>query len=206
MRVMGAPPTSGVGLQVLSPDRDDAAPLFNFYDPDTGVHRFSVPRGSYIISTSVQITSNQRQQILRAQTQVNVTSDLDNIVLALAPTDSIPIEIRTEFTKPDSPNSSPNFRPSANVYLIPDTPFGNDQFAQPENSQNPSLVLKNIEPGKYWVQVDNDYGYVQSLRCGRQDLTREPLTIAAGQHLPRLNLFFATMPPLSMCRYVRTLR
>lgn len=188
VRVMGTPPTAGVGLQVLSPDGDDAAPLFNFYDPDTGVHRFSVPRGSYIISTSVQITSNQRQQILRAQTQVNVTSDLDNIVLALAPTDSIPIEIRTEFTKPDSPNSSPNFRPSANVYLIPDTPFGNDQFAQPENSQNPSLVLKNIEPGKYWVQVDKGYGYVQSLRCGPQDLTREPLTIAAGQHLPPIEL------------------
>ncbi len=187
VQIMGATPT-GVGVQVLSPDGDDAAPLFNFYDPDTGVHRFSVPRGLYIISASVQITSNQRQQILRAQTQVNVTSDLDNIVLALAPTDSIPIEIRTEFTKPDSPYSSPNFRPSANVHLIPDRPFGNDQFSQLESAQNPSPVLKDLEPGKYWVEVDNSYGYVQSLRCGSQDLTREPLTVAAGQHLPPIEI------------------
>jgi hypothetical protein len=187
VKIMGAPPT-GVGVQVLSPDRYDAAQLFNIYDPDTGVHRFSVPRGLYIISASVQITSNQRQQTLRAQTQVNVTSDLDNIVLALAPTDSIPIEIRTEFTKPDSPYSSPNFHPTAYVHLIPDTPFGNDQFSQPESAQNPSPVLKDLEPGKYWVQVDNSYGYVQSLRCGSQDLTREPLTVAAGQHLPPIEI------------------
>jgi hypothetical protein len=188
VKIMGAPPT-GVGVQVLSPDGDDAAPLFNFYDADTGIHRFSVPRGPFIISASVQITSNQSQQTLRAQTQVNVTGDLDNIVLALAPTDSIPIEIRTEFTKPDSPYSSPNFRPTANVHLIPGTRFGNDQFSQPESAQNPSPVLKDLEPGKYWVQVDNvSFGYVQSLRCGSQDLTRETLTVAAGQRLPPIEI------------------
>jgi Carboxypeptidase regulatory-like domain len=189
IRITGAPPNGGPALQVFTRDGDDTSALSSFYDPAAGTYRLSLPGGIFTIKAFTQITVNQRMQMLKAQTQVNVNGDLDNIILALAPTVSIPIELRTESTKPDSSYSSPNFRPNANVHLVPDTPFGNDQFSQPDSAQNPSLVLKDVEPGRYWVQVENSFpGYVQSVRCGSQDLTREMLTIADGQRIPPIEI------------------
>jgi len=45
--------------------------------------------------------------------------------------------------------------------------------------------LDDIPPGTYRVEATpNQAGYVVSLRCGRTDLLREDLTVAAGAALP----------------------
>jgi hypothetical protein len=51
---------------------------------------------------------------------------------------------------------------------------------------NPVLVLRNLEPGRYNVQVipnntENDSWYVKSILYGGADLLREELTVVPGQ-------------------------
>jgi hypothetical protein len=188
-RILGAPPNIGPVLQVFNTDGDDASPLSNFYNPSTGDFRLSLPRGVFTIKAFTQIFPNGQEQRLEARAAVNVAGDLENIILALQPAASVPIEIRLEPTKADSPFYTANSRPYAYVRLFPEDPLGSEQSSQSESPQNPSPVLRNLESGKYWVEVDNVYqGYVQSLRCGSQDLTRETLTVAAGQRLPPIDL------------------
>ena len=173
-RVVGVPPNAGPVLQVSNPDGDDVSPVSNFYNLATGDFRLSLPRGAFTIKAFTQIFAIGQEQRLEAQAGVNVVSDVDNVILGLAPAASAPIEIRVESTKPDSPFSSPNFHPNVYIRAFPDAPLRADQSSQPESPQDPSLVLKNLEPGKYWVQVENaNPGYVQSMRSGSQDLTRE---------------------------------
>ena len=60
-----------------------------------------------------------------------------------------------------------------------------DVSASVEGSSNPVLVLRNLEPGRYKVEVipnnlEKDSWYVKSAFYGATDLLREELTVAPG--------------------------
>ena len=175
--VSGAPPDGGIGWDIVNRD-GEASSSGLFFDSANRTFRITLPPGLFTIKAIGYVPN---REALRAETTLNVSSDLDNILLALQPSTSIPVNIRYEQTKTDSPASSPEIRPNVYLRFVPEDPFRNEYFS--EAPQNQAPLVRNIDPGKYWVRVENaSPGYVQSLRCGSQDLTREKLTVNSGQH------------------------
>ena len=47
-----------------------------------------------------------------------------------------------------------------------------------------SLVLENLSPGKYWLQLSTARGYIASATMGSTDLLRQPLIVGSGPAAP----------------------
>jgi len=50
----------------------------------------------------------------------------------------------------------------------------------PTGPEDESLVIENVQPGRYWVRVNSSRGYAASVRSGNIDLHHQPLVVAAG--------------------------
>ena len=126
---------------------------------------------------------------------MNATAGVRNIRLALAPALSIPILVRTETTKPPSETlrrsvvgDMQSIPVSVNLHPI--------EIGRPDVSasveggpNNPLLVLRNLEAGRYKVEVvpnntENNSWYVKSIFYGGADLFRQELTVAGGEASP----------------------
>jgi len=67
-----------------------------------------------------------------------------------------------------------------------------DDFAQnrfgsirpPTGSDDQSLILENLAPGRYWLRLHTARGYVASALQGNVDVLRQPLTIRSGSAAP----------------------
>ena len=54
----------------------------------------------------------------------------------------------------------------------------------PNGPNDPSIVLENVPPGHYWLQLNTSRGYLASARMGDVDLLHQPLVVAAGASAP----------------------
>jgi hypothetical protein len=71
-----------------------------------------------------------------------------------------------------------------------------DEFGQgrgaglrpPSGPEDESLVIENIQPGRYWVRVDSSRGYAASVSSGGVNLLTHPLVVAAGASAPAIEL------------------
>lgn len=83
---------------------------------------------------------------------------------------------------------APAFNPQGprrhvNVTLEPVDDFGFQGDAsqgQASDSQDDSLVLENVQPGRFWVRVYAARGYASSVTSGGVDLLHQPLVVPAG--------------------------
>ena len=128
-------------------------------------------------------------QIMTARTSISVTKDLTGLVLTLQPTINIPVVIRKEASKPEAlpvsarPIGGVSSGPSAMVRLLSLTDDSNSFMGMQEGPpEDPALVVSNVQPGTYEVEVLPQGGpwYVASAQCGSKNLLREPLTVSAS--------------------------
>jgi len=105
----------------------------------------------------------------------------------LQPANSVEIQVRDEIP-PDGSNvlhqavvrfvslESPQFSPAIQAPIL-------------AGERVTTAQLDDIQPGTYRIEATpNQQGYIASLRCGRTDLLREDLAVAAGAALPPIEV------------------
>jgi hypothetical protein len=114
--------------------------------------------------------------------------------MALVPTASVNVNVKEEFTSVDNSSSitmNNNGRPFTprgprrylNVILEPadDSERGGAASLRgPTKPGDEALVIENVRPGGYWVQVTSSRGYAASVRSGNIDLQHQPLVVGTG--------------------------
>jgi uncharacterized protein (DUF2141 family) len=146
-----------------------------------------IPEGTYTLLARGQRrrgpAPEEIQPMLGATQPVHLTSDVTGVVLALQPANSIEIQVRDEI-----PTDGSNMLHQAVVRFVS---LESTQYSPA--IQAPIMAgervttarLDDVPPGTYRIEaMPNQAGYVASLRCGRTDLLREDLTVAAGVALP----------------------
>lgn len=126
--------------------------------------------------------------------------------LALVPDSSINVNVKEEFTNLDSVTgqgvgvvtfSGPTRGPAItirsgprlylNVRLEPadDVELGQASFMRPPTrSDDQSLAIDKVQPGRYWVKVNSSRGFASSVTSGGVDLQHEPIVVSGGSSPP----------------------
>lgn len=163
-----------------------------------------VPAGSYILRvTGLDANRRDGSGLAVSDTPINVTGDLSGFALAAPVPVSVPVVIRTEFTRNQTQGSCTFFNgndkqaidcnslPAARVELRSDLPgagftFLSDMQAGDDPSQ---ATIRNIVPGRYSVRIyPVRQGYIQSAQSGDADLLRDSLVVPAGGQVPPIEI------------------
>jgi len=108
----------------------------------------------------------------------------------LMPNTSVSVNIRTEFQHRQSDAEGGNAREAADmrpvniaVGLSPTEEFGRPGRGYParsvEGTNNRTLMIDNVKPGRYRVTAGGD-GYVVSIESGGSDVMKQPLVVGMG--------------------------
>jgi hypothetical protein len=177
-------------LQFLNQSGDEVS-LEKQFDAQTGSFQARVIAGGPCI-----IKADARDRLdrpLHAELTLNLSANIKNVRVNLAPAPSIPIVVRLETTKSQPDGASPQSKLAgsipASVSLHP-LEFGHPDIAASVEGgpSNPTLVLRNIDAGKYKVEViPNNVGagdtawYVKSVLYSGIDLLQQELTVVPGE-------------------------
>jgi hypothetical protein len=111
---------------------------------------------------------------------------------------AIPIKINEEFTHPGSaPPDAVGFFPrrfhvaNPNIELVLAEEIAERlavPLLNPAGSDDDSLRMANVPPGRYWVNVTSARGYAASIICGGQNLQNQPLAVLAGGSMPPIEI------------------
>jgi hypothetical protein len=114
--------------------------------------------------------------------------------MVLARNNSVSVNAKEEFTSTDR-MSSGSWSDGRHTYPLHGARLdlqiraeGIDDFGmqrssfvrQPTGATDDSLVLENLVPGRYWLRLTANRGYVASATMGGVDLLREPLVVVPG--------------------------
>jgi hypothetical protein len=129
---------------------------------------------------------------LSSEVGLTIHANVTDIRISLVPAASIPIVVRTEFTKKSPAGSDYATFQSVNVRLRPlDAHHQDNGFKLSFNSvpkaADSALKARDVTAGKYSLEAlpTVDSVYVQSAKCGPTDLLREELVVPpAGQPPP----------------------
>ncbi|MGH9552194.1 MAG: hypothetical protein ACRD3W_22600, partial [Terriglobales bacterium] len=141
-----------------------------------------LPNGTYTVEATLQ----QGQQ--SATWSVNITlkdGPLIQASMTVLPSGSIPVNIddeRSEDSRHHITLQMGRFsrEQRAEVSLQAADEFGSAGFAflrPPRKANDNDLVLDNVRPGRYWLKVAPNRGYVASAVAGSVDLLRQPLVV-----------------------------
>jgi hypothetical protein len=115
--------------------------------------------------------------------------------MVMAHDNSITVNVKEEFSAPDSSLSSSligstlgsfplhGVRANLQVTAEPVDDFGAQRsgyLRPPRDPNDESMVLENLAPGKYWLRISANRGYVASATMGGTDLLREPMVVVPG--------------------------
>jgi hypothetical protein len=147
-------------------------------NPATGVFRSGeMPAGSY---TLVADCTAEGGISLAGRIPLHVDSNITNVILSLAPTASIPVDFRTN----EAGSGANENNPTGRIILMKDQRNGRRGAAwseQEPDGDGKGMVVKNVEPGAYSVDIRPNYGwYVESALYGSVDLLSEDLTVPEG--------------------------
>jgi hypothetical protein len=147
-----------------------------------------LPSGTYTVEATLQ---GPQQSAFGITTITVRNAPLINATVTLLPNASIPVNIRSEFTARLPADQMPTFggpngasrRVDADVSLRAAADFqGADYIGlrPPRRPNDNALVLENVHPGRYWLQVQPYHGYPASITSNGVDLLRSPLVVAPG--------------------------
>ena len=163
-----------------------------------------VPAGSYTLKVTAQRMGGfgmggvagfagggnmpRMPQTYTGSLPITVSGDMTGVTVALQPSTTIPVNVRTDFTGTQSTEGTfvgpgRNSRQQyVNLRLIRIDGPGNDQYAQMVGSQDKtSLLIQNVEPGRYRAEfMPMGNTYVKSATYGNTDLLRDELVVTGG--------------------------
>ncbi|HVP50318.1 MAG TPA: hypothetical protein VMT56_03760, partial [Candidatus Bathyarchaeia archaeon] len=182
--VSGYPAGQGVNFQVLTPAGLTVPGSYQFSAENGRFDFNSLAAGNYILRAYSQLAPDQP---IRAEVPFTLSSDLHNLHLALAPSPSIPVILRTEDITSSSRSSVPvaHITPpglAVSVCLLPVGPGANEIYASPDDPRNPqSLTLRNVESGHYSTVLQPfPPWYVASAEYGQTNLLTDDLIVSAN--------------------------
>jgi hypothetical protein len=197
--VTNAPAGLPIGIQVWPQGR--AGPGYSLgYNNGEGLIEGSLPDGTY----TVQVTTYGPNAVAG---MLNITvsgAALSGPSVALLPNSSITVSVKEEFQHTDTvPQGNLGFggaravpengrRPNyLQVTLLPDAEFGfapGASLRPPTGPEDDSLVIENVQPGRYRVRVNTSIGFVSSITAGGTDLQRQPLVVGLGGSTPPIEV------------------
>jgi hypothetical protein len=153
-----------------------------------------LPNGTYVVEASTF-----GQNSVSGSGSIRVTgAAVDGPALTLVPKSSVRLDVREEFTD-TSWNTSASWSDGKHTFslhgsrtYLQATVESADDFAQarfgsirpPSGSNDESLVIEDLSPGRYWLRLHTSRGYIASATQGSTDLLRQPLTIGSGTAAP----------------------
>src|SRR5262249_7511162 len=153
----------------------------------------SLPDGSYLVEAS-----DSQQTATGAVNIVVRGSPVEQSGLVLQPNQPIRVNVREEFSSQTTSSSHwtvagaayQSSRASVVVTLEPTDDFASSSMAMPAfpNPKDPSMVLNNVQPGSYRVNMPPVRGYVASATAGDVDLLHHPLVIMPGAAAPAIEV------------------
>jgi len=194
-----APAVPQVGIQIWPQGR--AGPGYSLgYNPGDGLIEGSLPDGTY----TVQVTTYGPNAMAG---MLNITvrgAALSGPAVTLLPISSITVSVKEEFQRTDTvPQGTTIFgglrpvpengrRPNyLQVTLVPAEEFGfapGASLRPPTGPEDESLVIENVQPGRYRVHVNTSIGFVSSITSGGTDLQRQPLVVGLGGATPPIEI------------------
>jgi len=144
-----------------------------------------LPNGNYLVEATTPGASGA-VNIAVADAPVEGSS------MALTHNSSIAVNVREEFSSTDASatgsgsdgtRSSRGPRAYLEVRVEGADDFGPQRSAslrQPTGTNDDSLVIEDLAPGRYWVRVRSSRGYVAAATMGGVDLLHEPLVVGSG--------------------------
>jgi hypothetical protein len=138
---------------------------------------------------------------------LNITvsgASLSGPAVTLLPTSSIVVSVKEEFQHTEialqetmtigdiRPVPETRRRPNyLQVTLQPAEEFGFASGASlrpPTGPEDDSLVIENVQPGRYRVRADTAIGFASSITSGHTDLQRQPLVVGLGGSMPPIEI------------------
>jgi hypothetical protein len=172
------------------------------YNVREGAIEGLLPNGSY----TVQVTSNGPNSLTGISNIAVSGAPVSGVVVTLVPSVSIEVRVREDLQH-QTPEPTTmmtvangvqrNFtvngrRPNyLQATLVPVEEFGfkpTYSLRPPTGPEDETLVIENVMPGRYRVQVETGVGYVASIDCGGTDLHRLPLEIGFGASPPQIEI------------------
>ncbi len=121
-------------------------------------------------------------------------------VMVLTPGSPVAVNVKEEFTSPEDSagggahiidsgtNGGRNFRLKGprsylNLTLWPADDFSLENvvgLAPPSGPGDESLVIADVQPGRYWVQINSSRGFPAAITSGGNDLLHHPLVVGWG--------------------------
>jgi hypothetical protein len=169
------------------------------YNPRDGTIEGILPDGDYTVEAS---THGEGELSGRADFSVKGKPS-DGPTLKLVPDATISVNVSEEFQSApsnfgetqavfDNPQSGARRFAHVNVSLIPlddlDTSRRGSSSRTSEGSQGPVLIIPDVRPGRYQVEVNAESGYAASVQCGGKDLSRQPLMVGLGGEVPPIEV------------------
>ncbi len=197
--VTNAPAGLPVGIQIWPQGR--AGPGYSLgYNAGEGLIQGSLPDGTY----TVQVTT-YRPNAMAGMSNISVRgAALSGPAITLVPNSSITVSVKEEFQHTDTlpqvnttiggirPVSESGRRPNyLQVALLPAEEFGLAPGAwlrPPTGPEDESLVIENVQPGRYRVHVNTSIGFASSITSGGTDLRRQPLVVGPGGAMPPIEI------------------
>ena len=189
--VTNVPPGTAVNVSVSLHGRRGPGYALNYNQQEQRIEG-SLPNGTFVLD----VLGTGKTSMSGSTTIVVRGAPVEGPGLTLIAARSIPVEVREDFASSVRSGSSmttyvdgkPAFtirgvRADVNISLQPAEDFvetGGATLRQPTSPQDQSLVLDNVNPGRYWVRITTARGYVASMTSSAVDLMRSPLVVGAG--------------------------
>lgn len=148
-----------------------------------------LPNGNYLVEAA---TFGPNSATVAANIRVN-GEPIEGPRVVLARKGSISLRVKEEFTSTDlgGASSSSNGNQTSSIqgpraYLNVSAESADDleeeggAMRPPAGAEDNSLVIDNLAPGRYWLQLRSSRGYVASATSGGVDVLHEPLVVASG--------------------------
>jgi hypothetical protein len=186
--VANAPPGAPLGVNVSVQGRGGPGYSLAYNSREQAITGL-LPSGSYRLDVG-----SYGPVSVSGALNFTVNGPLEGAVLTVVPNSPIIVHVKEEFTSQEGEgpgggsglDGNLHARVSGshvNVFLEPVDDFlprrGPSQ-RPPSDTREDSIVLENVQPGRYWVQVHTPRGYASSVTSGGVDLLRQPLVVPWG--------------------------
>jgi len=197
--IKNAPAGLQAGIQVWP--QGHAGPGYSLgYNVEDELIEGSLPDGSY----TVQVTTYGPNAMAGMLNIIVSGAALSGPVVTLLPNSSIIVSVKEEFQHTDTvpqgtmtlggvrPVPESGRRPNyLQVTLLSAEEFGfapGASLRPPTGPEDDSLVIENVQPGRYRVRVTTSIGFASSITSGGTDLQCQPLVVGQGGSTPPIEI------------------